>query len=228
MNNFHEFKQTHSLEQTLSQKIATQLQEAIDKKGYASLVVSGGRTPIQLFEQLSSQPIAWEHVWVTLADERWVDASHSDSNSALVLKHLQKNDASTCNFFEMYRHGEPANILSDLENSLPQQHLPFDVVVLGMGLDGHTASWFPCSAELSTTLASSHNLAFVQPESASHLRLTFTPRALLNSKQIYVHLVGDEKRKVYEQACENNDVTQMPIRVVLHQHDVPVDVYWSV
>lgn len=228
MNNFHEFKQTQSLEQALSQKIATQLQEAIDKKGYASLVVSGGRTPIQLFEQLSSQPIEWEHVWVTLADERWVDAAHSDSNSALVLKHLQKNDASNCNFSEMYRHGEPANVLSDLENALPQKHLPFDVVILGMGLDGHTASWFPCSPELSTILASSNNLAFVQPESASHLRLTFTPKALLNSKQIYVHLVGDEKRKIYEQACDSNDVMQMPIRVVLHQHDVPVDVYWSV
>ena len=104
---------------------------------------------------------------------------------------------------------------------------PFDVVVLGMGTDGHTCSWFPCSAELSTALNSTQLCAAVNPTTASHPRITLTKQAILNSRQIYLHLVGSAKLDVYHQALANTDELSMPIRAVLAQHKIPVDVFYS-
>lgn len=225
---FHEFEKTQDLDIALSDTIAQQLQDAINRKGFASLIVSGGRTPLSLFECLSLKDIEWDKVWVSLADERWVEPSHSDSNSTLVLQHLRQNKAKGLQFFEFYQKGEQQEVLANLEQRIPQKKIPFDAVILGMGLDGHTASWFPCSDDLENVLSSSNCLEWVQPKSAPHLRMTFTPKALLNSKQIYLHLVGDKKREVYECALKSDRNMEMPIRVALHQNVVPVDVYWSV
>ncbi|MGH1381559.1 MAG: 6-phosphogluconolactonase, partial [Shewanella xiamenensis] len=104
---------------------------------------------------------------------------------------------------------------------------PFDVVVLGMGNDGHTCSWFPCSAELNDALTTQALCVATNPTTAPHGRITLSKNAILNSRQIYLHLVGEQKLSVYRQALENDDVNAMPIRAVLAQRKTPVDVFWS-
>lgn len=104
---------------------------------------------------------------------------------------------------------------------------PFDVVILGMGTDGHTCSWFPCSSELENALSTKEMCVAVNPTTAPHARITLSKDAILNSRQIYLHLVGEAKLTVYRDALASDDVTQMPIRAVLAQRKTPVDVFYS-
>lgn len=89
------------LAQALVDRVAGALRDAIDSHGTATLVVSGGRSPIAFFKALAQQPLPWNQVLVSLADERWVPVAHEDSNEALVRQHLLqgqplKRDCSAC------------------------------------------------------------------------------------------------------------------------------------
>ncbi len=225
---FKSFDTPAALEQQLANKIASQLQEAVDIRGKASLVVSGGSTPIQLFELLSMKSIDWSDVYITLADERWVDVEDSASNERLVREHLLQNRAANAKFRglkNMFSTASEGVVMAT--ESLSHFPRPFDVVVLGMGNDGHTCSWFPCSAELTEALSTQTLCVATQPTTAPHARITLSKHAILNSRQIYLHLVGEQKLSVYRQALENDDVNAMPIRAVLGQRKTPVDVFWS-
>ncbi|MCL1142515.1 6-phosphogluconolactonase [Shewanella gaetbuli] len=225
---FKSFETPANLESTLADKIATQLQDAIDSRGKASLIVSGGSTPLKLFQLLSKKPIEWAEVYITLADERWVESDEKDSNERLVREHLLQNRAASAKFRglkNMFATPEAGAAMSG--ESLANFPRPFDVVVLGMGTDGHTCSWFPCSSELNNALSTKEVCVAVNPTTAPHARITLSKDAILNSRQIYLHLVGESKLTVYRQALENDDVTEMPIRAVLAQRKTPVDVFYS-
>lgn len=107
--------------------------------------------------------------------------------------------------------------------------MPFDAVILGMGDDGHTASFFPGAAKLNAALdLNSNRLCLgITPLTAPHDRMTLTLATLLNSEHIFVHITSESKHKVYEQAIAGDDIYQMPIRSVLKQGKVPVDIYWA-
>ncbi|MCG9736725.1 6-phosphogluconolactonase [Shewanella insulae] len=225
---FKSFDSKTSLEAQLAERIAEQLQAAIDARGKASLVVSGGSTPLALFKLLSQKAIEWNDVYITLADERWVDSEHSDSNERLVRHHLLQNRAAGAKFRglkNMFSTPE-AGVDMAIEQlaNFPQ---PFDVVVLGMGNDGHTCSWFPCAKEIEQALSTQALCLAVNPGEAPHGRMTISKQGILASRQIYLHIVGEQKLAVYRQALEDDDAKAMPIRAVLAQHKTPVDVYWS-
>ncbi|WP_281214319.1 6-phosphogluconolactonase [Shewanella insulae] len=225
---FKSFDCKTSLEAQLAERIAEQLQAAIDARGKASLVVSGGSTPLALFKLLSQKAIEWNDVYITLADERWVDSEHSDSNERLVRHHLLQNRAAGAKFRglkNMFSTPE-AGVDMAIEQlaNFPQ---PFDVVVLGMGNDGHTCSWFPCAKEIEQALSTQALCLAVNPGEAPHGRMTISKQGILASRQIYLHIVGEQKLAVYRQALEDDDAKAMPIRAVLAQHKTPVDVYWS-
>lgn len=225
---FKSFDNKAALEHQLAERIANQLQAAIDARGKASLVVSGGSTPIALFELLSHKAIEWGDVYITLADERWVDTESDDSNEQLVRLHLLQHRAAAAKFRglkNMFATPE-AGVDMTIEH-LANFPKPFDVVVLGMGNDGHTCSWFPCAAEIEQALTTQALCLAVNPSTAPHGRMTLSKKAVLASRQIYLHIVGEQKLAVYRQALENEDEKAMPIRAVLGQHSTPVDVYWS-
>ncbi|BDM64489.1 6-phosphogluconolactonase [Shewanella sp. NFH-SH190041] len=227
---FKSFDTTAALEQQLAERIAQQLQQAVDSRGEASLVVSGGSTPLKLFRALSDIAIDWRDVYITLADERWVEPYDKDSNESLVRANLLQGHAACAKFRGLKNmFATPEAGLQMACESLANLPRPFDVVVLGMGNDGHTCSWFPCAPadELNHALNSDALLAAVQPQSAPHARITLTRNAILGSRQIYLHLVGEQKLAVYRQALADDDIYAMPIRAVLAQHKTPVDVYWS-
>lgn len=227
---FKSFDDASQLAEKLADKIATLLQEAIDSRGKASLVVSGGSTPVQLFKLLSEKPIDWSDVYITLADERWVDIKSDASNEALVKKYLLQNKAASAKFTglkNMFATAvEGVNMAAEKLHHFPER---FDVVILGMGNDGHTCSWFPCAerSELEHVLSTSNATAAVTPTTAPHARITLTQSRILSSRQVFLHLVGEQKLEVYRQALENNDIYTMPIRAILAQNKSAVDVYWS-
>lgn len=225
---FKPFKTPSELEAQLAERIASQLQDAVDNRGRASLVVSGGSTPLKLFDLLSQKAISWGEVYITLADERWVDSHDKDSNERLVRAHLLQNRAASAKFCGLKNMFSTPEAGCDMTiRALTHFPRPFDVVILGMGTDGHTCSWFPCSAELDNALNTQALCAAVNPTTAPHGRITLSKQAILNSRQIYLHLVGEAKLSVYHQALAHDDVLAMPIRAVLGQRKTPVDVFYS-
>ena len=227
---FIEFGHTSGLNRELAERILQLLGDGIRHRGRASLVVSGGTTPVTLFEALSGADIPWEKVVISLADERWVDPGNPDSNARLVRTHLLKNKAAAATFIDLKTPDDHAGAgEATCENRIRQIPTPFDLLILGMGDDGHTASLFPGTAALPGALdmASDKICMSVSPPAAPHDRMTLTLPALLNSRRIFVHIVGEKKRRVYERAITGESPEEMPIRAILGQKKVPVTIWWA-
>ena len=224
-----QFENTSVLDNSLSAEVSERLKNAIEKQGKASLILSGGRTPMGFFHQLSQQVLDWEKVTVTLADERWVDNDHKDSNEKLVRENLLINEANCAQFLSLKNSAETAvEGEPELEAEL-SNYDQFTVVILGMGDDGHTASLFPGATALASglDLNSGRSCIAVMPTAAPHERISMTLPRLLNTECLIVHISGENKQKVLDQAQAGTDVKELPIRSVLQQSQVPVTVYWA-
>lgn len=225
----HRYDDPQTLAAALATSIANDLRAALAERNEASLVLSGGRTPALLLSRLSEQVLDWARVGVTLADERWVEADHPDSNAALVQRELLQRQAARAQFVPLKNSAAtPSAGESACAAALRRLAQPFDVVVLGMGNDGHTASLFPQAPQLPMALAldSGRICLGIDPVTASHPRMTLTLPALLASRRLIVFFSGADKWAVYQEALRPGPVTALPVRAVLHQHAVPVEIYY--
>ncbi|MDB9975612.1 6-phosphogluconolactonase [Candidatus Thioglobus sp.] len=224
---FYSANNSESLASDLCHSIGEILIEAIKKKGRASIAVSGGSTPIQLFNKLSILSIDWTKVDLTLVDDRWVNPKSADSNELLVRTYFIKNKATKVNFFPLKNGSKTAaEGKKNSEKILRNIVLPFDVIVLGMGVDGHTASLFPCSAELSDAmdLNNPNILILTSPKTAPYQRISLTAKVIMDSKNIFLHLNGSSKLNSLESAMEYKDSSKMPIYAFLENG---LSIYWS-
>lgn len=211
------------------------LRAAIEDRGEATFMVSGGSTPEPLYKALSNSDLDWESVYVALVDERWVDFEHDKSNEAFTVKHLIQNKAAVANLVGMKNSAETAaEGLADCEAAYQQLAQPFDITILGMGSDGHTASLFPHAQGLDDALNPESNelcaaITAKQSEVTGAIveRMTLSLAGLLRSKVLILLITGDEKLAVLRAAQAEGDVKDMPIRAVLRQQQVPVVVYWA-
>jgi 6-phosphogluconolactonase len=227
---FLEFDSQPALITGITARIAHLLTAAVNKRGQASLAVSGGTTPVPMFETLSRIDLEWGKVVVSLVDERWVEVSEKDSNENLVRSHLLKNKAASAGFIGMKTAAVSASAgEKECAERLKHIPMPYDVVILGMGSDGHTASLFPRAEKLpaAVDMDSGYICMAIAPQTASHERMTLTLPAILSSREIIVHISGAEKQKVYEQAISEGPPEEMPIRFILRQEKVPVTVFWA-
>ena len=224
---FYSTNSSESLVADLSQNIAEIINEAIQKNGRASMAVSGGSTPKPLFEELSLLDLDWPKVDLTLVDDRWVDADHKDSNELLVKTHFIKNYAERVNFVPLKNdEGTAKKGLSLAEEALKNFIMPFDIVILGMGADGHTASLFPCSDELGKgmDLNTGHTLISTNPKTAPYERISLTAKSIMDAKKIFLHLNGSSKLNTLEEAMNLSDSSKMPIYAFLNHG---LDIFWS-
>lgn len=219
----------------MARYVALQLTAAVQARGQALLAVSGGRSPVALFQALQQQALDWSRVTVVLVDERCVPPGHADSNSTLVRQYLLQGRAAAAQFVPFFETlpgtaGQPlaSPLLDDLtaqaQVRLAALPWPLDVAVLGMGEDGHTASLFPGAEGLSTALTSARPLAWTRPATAAHARLTLTLPTLLAAHQLVLPLQGAAKAQVFAQACTAT-TPQLPISLVLHGAHRPVQVW---
>lgn len=225
----HTFKEQDTLLDALSQSILANLQKAIDEKGKASLLVSGGSTPKPLFEKLSTTPFAWEKVSVGLCDERWVDIFREESNEHFVKKYLLQKEAAKAHFIGMYEKGKNIyTVQKRCSQKIKEMLFPFDVLILGMGSDAHTASLFPENEKLEEAFdLKNPNLCIaIEPMTAPFSRMSLTLGAILSAENIYIHFEGKEKISVYEEAIAGEDIYTMPIRSVLNQELKQVEVFY--
>mgnify|MGYP002395166892 CR=1 FL=1 len=207
----HHFANTSELDAALAQRVAEQLNSAINERDQATLVLSGGSTPKGLFAHLSKTPLAWDKVTILLADERWVAATHADSNERLVREALLTDRAASAKFLSLVGHYPNTDINLLAVNSALSTLAQFDVVILGMGTDGHTASLFPCAAELEAGLTTDADALMVTPTTAPHQRISLSKQRLRNTALGLLHIVGDDKREVLTTARNDGDKHRYPI-----------------
>lgn len=226
----HRFPDGIALAHALAGEIKVDLEEAIQVRGSASLVVSGGRTPLRLFQQLRTEKLDWANVWITLADERWVETASPESNERLVRDQLCGERATAAHFVGLKNPAATPEAGADWAwRALSRVPHPYDVVLLGMGEDGHTASLFPGSLALARALdvTAMPGCIAVNALTAPHARLSLNLAALLDSRRIILHIEGEAKWQVYQKARAAGSAAELPVRAILHQQEVPIDVYWA-
>lgn len=221
----HTFKNPAVLAEGLAIKVAGQLNDAIQAQGTATLVVSGGRSPVAFFQSLIKQPLDWSKVVVSLADERWVPVEHADSNAGLLKKHLLQGPAAKARFVGLY------NVAANLEDAAEQADRalaelpPIDVLILGMGDDGHTASLFPNSPNLAEALnpdITRRCWPMLAP-TVPHQRLSMSRSLLASAKNKVLSISGQGKLNTLNDALGGTDIAALPIRAFLQP---TLEIYW--
>jgi 6-phosphogluconolactonase len=226
----HRFPDALALAHALSGEIKVDLEEAIAARGAASLVVSGGRTPAKLFQQLRAEKLDWAKVFVALVDERWVETTSEASNERFVRETLLVGPASAARFVGLKNPAATPEAGVDwATRALTRVPHPFDVVLLGMGQDGHTGSLFPGSMALARALDPAAPAACVAVNAlvAPHARISLNVSAMLDSRRIVLHFESEAKWQVYQRARMPGATAELPVRAILQQKEVPVDVYWA-
>ncbi|TDV69908.1 6-phosphogluconolactonase [Pseudomonas sp. LP_7_YM] len=222
-----EFDNPERLAKALADHVAERLSAAISRNphGVATLVVSGGKSPVAFFEALAQKPIEWSKVAISLADERWVPTEHADSNAGLLKRYLLQGPAAKAGFFSLYR---PTTTLDEAAAATDEalKELPkIDVLVLGMGDDGHTASLFPGSPNLAQALdlhSERRCLPMLAP-TIPHQRLTMTRALLASATTPILSISGQAKLQTLRKALAGDDLAEMPVRAFLNPS---LEIYW--
>lgn len=229
MHTRHEFEGRDQLAKGLAEAVAGDLKRGIGARGAASLAVSGGSTPGAFFEQLAThEDVDWAKVTVTLVDERWVNENSERSNARLVKQNLLQDLAFAARFVPLYAGGDVPTLelvktACDWQQAVP---MPFDAVVLGMGGDGHTASFFPQGDNLEQALTDNGPLIAINAPGAGEPRITFTLPMLLATNALYLHIEGQAKASVLQKAQDPaGPIAEMPIRAVLRQQTTELKIF---
>ncbi|KPC25763.1 6-phosphogluconolactonase [Pseudomonas syringae pv. cilantro] len=220
-----DFDTPQQLADALATHVAERLKQAISENALATLVVSGGRSPVAFFQSLAAQPLDWSKVVVSLADERFVPTEHADSNAGLLQRHLLQGPAAKAKFFGLYNVAVSVEDAARVADQALAELPPIDVLILGMGDDGHTASLFPDSPNLSEALdlnGERRCLPMLAP-SVPHQRLTMTRRLLASARWPILSVSGQAKLDTLRAALAGDDVAEMPVRAFLNPS---LEIYW--
>ena len=221
----HEYKSPVLLADALALNVAKQLSDAIDARCTATLVVSGGRSPVAFFQNLARQKLDWSKVVVTLADERWVPIEHADSNAGLLKRYLLQGPAAKAQFLSLYSATANLELAAEQADRLLAELPPIDVLILGMGDDGHTASLFPNSPNLAEALAAdgTRRCYPMLAPTVPHQRLTMSRALLASAETTVLSISGQSKLTTLSAALAGDDVGAMPIRAFLQP---TLEIYW--
>lgn len=224
----YEFAKREDLVRELAHKISQALSKAIRQNREAFLAVSGGSTPKRLFHQLASTSIAWEYVRIILVDERWVDHESDQSNEKLVRDYLLQDRAKKATLIPLKTGAETAKEATQFLNSRLEKLCDrLDVVLLGMGTDGHTASFFPGDEALDDALTLGQCVCATTAPNEPKERITLCRSFLLSCRDLFLHIEGTEKKAVFEKAVTLQDSNIMPIFAMMQQENPRLKVYYA-
>lgn len=198
----------------IAKSIASTLEDSVLKKGYATLVVSGGNSPLEIFSHLNQMPIPWSKVTIILGDDRMLDSDSSDSNDKLIRENLTINKAGSARYLSLI---DPLMTPSKL-------NFPFDISLLGMGLDGHFASLFPeLLANTSLFEVDAPHEIYLSKNALgdpSHKRITMNLSMLLDSVRCILLVSSKSKREVLDQAIGDS---RLPVYHLINQNKVKIE-----
>ena len=181
------------------------------KKERITIAVSGGKSPIALFQKLSHMNLQWQNIDITLVDDRLVAETNIDSNAHLVKKYLLQNNAEVANFIPLISdENNIENILSNANNAIKN----IDIAILGMGEDGHTASIFPDCPELINALETQQMYIITNPQSAKYQRLGLSMHTLKKIPCLILSINGKIKHEILIKANLQKDLNY-PISYLL-------------
>ena len=208
--------------------IVAELQSALDGKGHARLLVSGGGTPAPVYRALARQALDWARVEIALVDERWLPANDADSNTRLVQETLLTDRAAAAHFEPLLM---PDRDFTETVLAANRSVTPAAVVLLGMGPDGHTASLFPNMRGLDQALASADDYVAVDASGCPGAgpwpqRISLTPAGLAKAGARLLLIRGRQKRDLLQRALDGGDPRELPIRVVLTLPGAPLRIHW--
>ncbi|MDO4249314.1 MAG: 6-phosphogluconolactonase [Neisseria sp.] len=227
----HEHSDAAVAAQAQAEAVASALKQALAEKGRAVLAVSGGKSPIAFFEALSQFDLDWKNVGITLVDERIVPVNHADSNTGLVHQYLLKNKAAAAGWIPVIAEDADEAALADSEQAVAfalQHYQQPDVLVLGMGGDGHTASLFPQAPQLDKGLDLSNEVPLLHttPVTAPHERISMTLAAIEKTPTVLLAIAGADKKEVFDQAAATVD-KKFPVSFVLNSEKVACHVHYT-
>lgn len=225
---FHEFEGRSLASEAAASWISEALAGALQAHESASIVVSGGSTPLACFAALAKTSLDWPRVSVFMSDERCVPADHPDSNEAMIRRTLLTGEAADAELVPIYRDGlEVTEMCSALDRRLSAEPAPFAAVLLGMGADGHFASLFPDFERLGEGLDIDNGgrCLPVATVASPHPRISLTLASLLRTEALILLAFGDAKRDVLEDAAAGRGA--YPVQALLAQERVPVKVAWA-
>lgn len=222
------FEDRSAAAKALADDIAAHLADAIQQRGTATLVVSGGSSPLETFSLLSEADLDWSRVSILPSDERWVDESDPASNAGMLRRELLINKAVDARFLSLFDGAVEVSVAAKhISDRVDRLQRPLDYVLLGMGGDGHTASLFPDDPGIDSALSSSQTCVLAVPPSQPLKRISLTPTVLLDSTKIGLLFFGQDKADVFARASTPGDLAELPVRAVLRQERVPVTTYFA-
>lgn len=213
---FKNFDSKAALQQAAADWIAEALEDAIDRRGSATFMGSGGRTPGPIYETLSNSDLDWMKVQVGLCDERWVDSDHPDSNGAMIERTLLQNKAAAADYVPMKITGDDPFAAVEAVNDLYLDAGLTDVMLLGMGPDAHTLSWFTGARGYEAAIDADTTSVVTAIEAIESdvtgpnlLRMTLTQPCVAYARKVLLLITGADKRAVFEAADDNAPVSLM-------------------
>ncbi|MCX5774695.1 MAG: 6-phosphogluconolactonase [Fusobacteria bacterium] len=198
-------KESSVLELKVAKKIIELAKSAIKEKGHFNMALSGGTSPLGAYKLLAEEPtkcLEWEKINIFWVDERYVAVDEKESNYGQFIQLFSKEILEKMKLFPMYQKGLNCRDAASFYESKMMEHFKssfpkFDLIILGVGADGHTASLFPGTPLLEEIIRlvkenEAPNYAPVKE------RISFTYSLINDAKCIMTMLTGESKRAVYE------------------------------
>jgi 6-phosphogluconolactonase len=226
-----EFENNETLASEVAGDIGFIIERAIETNGKAELALPGGRTPVPILETLAKRDFDWSKVRVFPTNERIVPEGSEHSNYGMLQRILGSVGATVEPLIDHAQNWSTKEAGQSADARLAGFSWPVDLVWLGMGEDGSTASIFPGQMDDAIHAPKSRRAVGVSPDpmpqSAPFDRVTLTRSALLSAHTLIVTLSGQQKRDMLEKAIKDGPLSNVPIGRVLAELEIPVDIYWS-
>ena len=203
---------------------------ALAAPGRRTFVATGGNTPGPVYDALAQRDLDWARLTVTLTDERWVDVASPLSNEGLVRARLLTGAAVAAGFLPLKGAGASPHAAALAVEPALAALTPFDVVLLGMGPDGHIASLFPDDPGLAAALDPVGKRLCVGVDHAGLEpfvpRISLTARAVLDARLIALLVTGEDKRALIARVIDDPSFAP-PVAAILRQSTTPVRILWA-